>query len=144
MTKAQRQALLRTVVRRGGLRTQEELGAALASEGVEVSQVTLSRDLRELGVVKTVEGYREPGSLGPAPAETLERVLREFLLEVLPAQNLVVLKTNPGGAGPVALALDRSGWSEILGTVAGDDTIFAATASPSAARKTVERLRRLL
>ncbi|MBI1356121.1 MAG: ArgR family transcriptional regulator [Acidobacteria bacterium] len=144
MTKTRRQALLRNVVRRGGLRTQEELGEALAAHGVEVSQVTLSRDLRELGVVKTSEGYREPGALGPAPLENLERVVREFLVDALPAQNLVVLKTNPGGAGPVAVALDRAGWPEILGTVAGDDTIFVATASADLALEAANRLRRWL
>ncbi len=141
MTKAQRQSLLLKVVRRGGLRTQEELGGALAAQGVAVSQVTLSRDLRELRVVKTPEGYQDVSQPAPPPpAEHLQRVLREFLLEAVPAQNLLVLKTHPGGAGPVALALDRSGWPEILGTVAGDDTIFVATASAEMAGKLADRL----
>lgn len=140
MTKAQRQSLLLKVVRQGGLRTQEELGEALATQGVEVSQVTLSRDLRELGVVKTVDGYQDGSTLTPAPIESLQRVLREFLLEAIPAQNLVVIRTHPGGAGPVALALDRSGWPEILGTVAGDDTIFVATDSASDATKLAAKL----
>ena len=143
MTKAQRQSLLLKVVRRGGLRTQEELGEALAAQGVEVSQVTLSRDLRELGVVKTVEGYQDGAKLTPPPLESLQRVLREFLLEIIPAQNLVVLKTYPGGAGPVALGLDRSGWPEILGTVAGDDTIFVATDSAGSAKKLAAKLKSL-
>ncbi len=143
MTKAQRQSLLLKVVRRGGLRTQEELGEALASQGVEVSQVTLSRDLRELGVVKTVEGYQDGSRLAPAPVESLQRVLREFLLDAVPAQNLVVLRTYPGGAGPVALGLDRSGWPEIVGTVAGDDTIFVATASSGTAKQLANKLKTL-
>lgn len=140
MTKAQRQSLLLKVVRQGGLRTQEELGEALATQGVAVSQVTLSRDLRDLSVVKTVEGYQDGSTLTPAPLESLRRVLREFLLEAIPAQNLVVLKTYPGGAGPVALGLDRSGWPEILGTVAGDDTVFVATASAMDAKRLAAKL----
>ena len=135
MSKAARQSLLLRIVRERTPRTQEEVAELLAARGVEVSQVTLSRDLRELGVVKAPQGYREPGAAPRPPEETLLRALREFVLAVDVAQNLVVLKTNPGGAAAVALALDRSGWGEIVGTVAGDDTIFAATASPTALRR---------
>ena len=141
MTKAARQGLLLEVVRSRAVRTQEELAAALAESGAEASQVTLSRDLRELGVVKTPEGYREPASVSaPAAEEELQRALRTFVVSVQPAGNLVVVKTNPGGAGAVALALDRSGRSEIVGTVAGDDTIFVATPSVAAARLLTQEL----
>ncbi len=142
MTKARRQAALLDVIRRRPLRTQSELSRALESRGVEASQVTLSRDLRELGVVKTGEGYREPFAAPAASAEeALARVLREFLVEAVPAQNLVVLKTKPGGANAVALALDRAAWPDIIGTVAGDDTILAATESAANARSVAQRLR---
>ncbi len=145
MTKAARQARLLEIVRRRRSRTQEELAAALAEIGVEVSQVTLSRDLRELGVMKAPEGYREAGSAGvAAPPDQLARVLRDFVVSIRPAGNLVVIQTNPGGAGAVALALDRSGRDEIVGTVAGDDTIFVATDSAAEARRLAAELGRLL
>lgn len=134
MTKAARQGLLLEIVRNRAIRTQEDLAAALAERGAEASQVTLSRDLRELGVVKTPEGYRESEAVAaPSAEESLQRALRAFVVSVRPAGNLVVVRTNPGAAGPVALALDRSGREEIVGTVAGDDTIFVATPSQNSA-----------
>ena len=140
MSKAARQSLLLQVVRERMPRTQEEVAELMAARGVEVSQVTLSRDLRELGVVKSPEGYREPGA-APRPSEdALLRTLRDFVIAVEVAQNLVVLKTNPGGAAAVALGLDRSGWKEIVGTVAGDDTIFVAAGSPASAKRLAGRL----
>ena len=144
MSKTARQSLLLKIVRERSPRTQEEVVELLADRGVEISQVTLSRDLRELGVVKSPRGYQEPGAAPRPPEEALSRTLREFVVAVDVAQNLVVLKTNPGGAMAAALALDRSGWKEIVGTVAGDDTIFAATASAAAARKLAGRLRQMV
>ncbi|MCB1018540.1 MAG: ArgR family transcriptional regulator [Bryobacterales bacterium] len=144
MSKAARQSLLLRIVRERSPRTQEEVASLLASRGVEVSQVTLSRDLRELGVVKAPEGYREPQATPRPPEEALLRTLREFVTAVETAQNLVVVKTNPGGAAAVALGLDRAGWKEIVGTVAGDDTIFAATASARSAGRLADRLRHVV
>jgi transcriptional regulator of arginine metabolism len=141
MSKTARQSLLLRVVRERRPRTQEELGRELRAFGVEISQVTLSRDLREMGVVKGPEGYREPGEAPRAPAETLRRVLREFVVGVEPAGSLVVLRTAPGAAAAAALALDRAGLPEIVGTVAGDDTIFAATRSAAEARRVADWLR---
>ncbi len=141
MSKTARQSLLLEIVRERTPRTQEEVAELLSAQGVEVSQVTLSRDLRELGVVKSSEGYREPGDAARPSQDALPRTLREFVVGVATAQNLVVLKTNPGGAAAVALGLDRSGWREIVGTVAGDDTIFAATANGKAAKRLEGRLR---
>ena len=140
MTKAARQARLLDLVRARTLRTQDELAVALAESGVEASQVTLSRDLREMGVIKTPDGYREPGAPVPAPEETLQRILRDFVRSVVPAGNLVVVRTNPGGASAVALALDRSGNDDIVGTVAGDDTIFVATPSARSAGRLAREL----
>jgi len=141
MTKAARQARILEIIRGGSVRTQDALAARLNEQGVEVSQVTLSRDLRELGVVKSPEGYREAGAVPPpASEEQLARALRDFRTDCRAAANLVVLKTRPGAAGPLALALDRVGWAEIVGTIAGDDTIFVATASPAVAKALVRRL----
>lgn len=142
MTKTQRQAAILATISRSSIRTQEDLAEALRNRGVEASQVTLSRDLRELGVFKTAVGYRQPG---PEPAQeganTLATVIRQFLTEAIPAQNLVVLKTRPGGATALALAIDRAHWPEVIGTVAGDDTILAVAPSHKAAETIAARLR---
>ena len=138
MKKAFRQAQIGKLIRAKPILTQDELAAELAVTGIQTSQVTLSRDIRELGIVKTPEGYRERNSISPSepPRENLRRVLQEFLRDVQVAQNLVVLKTTPGGASAVGLALDAAeDWPELVGTVAGDDTLFAATPSARAAKK---------
>ncbi len=142
MTKTQRQAAILATISRASIRTQEDLAEALRNRGVEASQVTLSRDLRELGVFKAAEGYREPGpEPTPDDATALASVVRQFLTEAIPAQNLVVLKTRPGGAAALALAIDRAHWPEIVGTVAGDDTILAVAPSNKAAETIASRLR---
>ncbi|MBI3405123.1 MAG: ArgR family transcriptional regulator [Acidobacteria bacterium] len=92
---------------------------------MRVNQATLSRDLHELKLVKTEKGYKQMGGAAEEkPAPLLAQVLREFLTDLRPAQNLLVLKTPPGGAQPIAFALDREAWKEIAGTIAGDDTIL--------------------
>lgn len=122
--------------------TQRDVRRALAQRGIRVTQATVSRDMEELGLVKTREGYRAPGSVeatGPAQP-SLEVILKEFLLEARQAANLVIVKTHPGSAHTVAVALDTSGWTELLGTVAGDDTIFLATAGARQAASLRKRI----
>ena len=111
--------------------TQEELRRKLARRGIQVTQATVSRDLEELGLVKTRSGYRLPDAAeAPTPVQpTLQVILKEFLREVGQASNLVVLKTYPGNAHSVAAVLDAQDWAEVVGTVAGDDTVFVATPS---------------
>jgi transcriptional regulator of arginine metabolism len=124
---------------------QEQLRCRLAQQGLVVTQATLSRDLRELGLVKTAQGYKP---LGPASQPTsrpnLARVLRENLRDVLPAQNLLVLKTPPGGAQSLAAAFDRERWPEVLGTIGGDDTVLVITGSPDSSRMVRERIEAFL
>jgi transcriptional regulator of arginine metabolism len=124
-----RQGQILNLIRSQSIRTQEELASALKKNGIDVTQVTLSRDVHELGLVKGPTGYRETAPDGTRTAEvgTLQWMLEEFVLDVKTACNLVVLKTAPGNAQTVAAALDRQGWSQIVGTLAGDDTVFAAT-----------------
>ena len=112
--------------------TQDELRRKLAKRGIQVTQATVSRDLEELGLVKTRSGYHFPEAVKPAaPVQpTLQVILKEFLREVSLASNLVVLKTHPGNAQPVAAVLDSQEWPEVIGTVAGDDTVFVATPNP--------------
>ncbi len=125
---------------------QDDLRRRLGQMGVRVTQATLSRDLRELGLVKTAEGYRPLGAVAetPAPVPQLARALREFLVEVRPAQNMLVLKTPPGGAQPLAAAVDAEHWKEVAGTLAGDDTVLIITPSRSARAAIQQRMEDLL
>jgi transcriptional regulator of arginine metabolism len=122
MTKNFRQSQILKLIRERTIFTQEELARALKEIGVEATQVTLSRDIRDLGLVKTTEGYRElkRESLG-SPFRSLAA---DFLRGVRQAQNQIVLKTAPGHASSVAVALDNEEWPDVIGTIAGDDTIL--------------------
>lgn len=126
--------------------TQKDLRRALAQRGIRVTQATVSRDIEELGLVKTREGYRAPGPVEvPAQAQpSLDVILKEFLREARQAVNLVIVKTHPGSAHTVAVALDSTGWTELLGTVAGDDTIFLATAGARQAASVRKRIQQML
>ena len=119
---------------------QEELRRRLSIQRLRVTQATLSRDLHELKLVKTPEGYRPAAALQEetAPLPPLARALGEFLLDIRPAENLLVLKTPPSGAQPLAAAVDGAKFSEIAGTIAGDDTVLIITPS----RKTRESLQK--
>jgi len=134
------------VVRDGGVHSQEELARLLRRRGITVAQPTLSRDVRQLGLVKTPAGYVAPGAapLEPVPAAArqakLARALRSFALAVQRAGSLVVVKTPPAAAQPVARALDEASLAEVVGTIAGDDTVFVATPSAPAARALQRRL----
>jgi transcriptional regulator of arginine metabolism len=125
------------------VRSQDELVELLEQQDIEVTQATLSRDFRELGVVKTPEGYRLPGDVIPQPqnGERLPGLVRELVRSEVAARNLVVLKTPPGSAQPVALALDQTPPRHVVGTVAGDDTILVITDSDTAARTLVRQIR---
>jgi transcriptional regulator of arginine metabolism len=127
--------------------SQDELRRQLVHLGVRVTQATLSRDLRELRLVKTAEGYRP---LSAATAEetssipALARAVKEFLLDVRPAQNMLVLKTPPGGAQPIAAALDAERWKEVAGTLAGDDTVLIIAPSHAARAVVQKRIEEML
>ena len=122
MSKSYRHGQILKLIRSEPVRTQEELAQALKKLGIQATQVTLSRDIRELRLAKTVDGYRETTADEQGPQ--LATLAAEFLLDVRVAQNLVVLKTAPGHANSVAVALDNEEWPEIVGTIAGDDTLL--------------------
>jgi transcriptional regulator of arginine metabolism len=127
--------------------SQDELRRQLGHLGVRVTQATLSRDLRELRLVKTVEGYRPLSAGGAdegAPLPVLARALKEFLLDIRPAQNMLVLKTPPSGAQPLAAAVDGEHWKEVAGTLAGDDTVLLITTSRNACKTVQKRLEEML
>ncbi len=124
MNKNYRQGQILKLIRGRKIHTQEELAQALRAVGIPATQVTLSRDIRELGLIKTTEGYSE-GLPEAAPAQDeVETVVRDFVQDIRLAQNLLVLRTAPGNANAVAVALDRADWPNITGTIAGDDTIL--------------------
>ena len=136
MNKSFRQGQILKLIRARQLHTQEELAKELRRAGIAATQVTLSRDIRELGLVKTSQGYATAAAPAPSGPEVAS-VAREFLQDVRIAQNLLVLRTPPAHANVLASALDRADWPEIVGTVAGDDTVLVV--APDA--KTAEAVR---
>jgi transcriptional regulator of arginine metabolism len=133
------------LVGRGGVRSQEELQRRLRRRGIAVAQPTLSRDLKTLGLAKTPTGYVTSPAGAFVPAETrrsaLDRAVGEFVLSVRAAASLVVIRTPPAGAHPLARALDEADLPEVVGTIAGDDTVFVAATGASTARLLERRLR---
>ena len=136
--RAKRHNLIASLVAKGGVASQDALQRLLAADGVQATQATLSRDLREMGVVKGPAGYMLPAALGAGNwgeldldaasvlPEPVRRAVQDFVVNVTPAVGLIVLKTGPGHAQLVGVALDRFPPPGVAGTIAGDDTIFVA------------------
>jgi transcriptional regulator of arginine metabolism len=146
MTKATRQKAILELLHRGPVESQEELQRFLAKRGFAAGQATLSRDIRELGLVKTAEGYassRDAAAMEPV-LPSVSRLLREFVVDVRLAQNLLVLKTSVGSAQPVAAAVDAEAWPEVVGTIAGDDTILVISPDNKTAQQLVRRIEGML
>lgn len=139
MNKRYRLGQILNVVRTHRIRTQSELCRELRKLDVEATQVTLSRDIRELGLVKTPQGYAIP-AVATFPGPDLGTVVREFLQDVSVAQHTLVLRTAAGSASPLAEGLDHAGWPEIVGTIAGDNTVLVIARDA----KTAEVLRKKL
>jgi transcriptional regulator of arginine metabolism len=138
-----RRRVIADLLRRQPVRSQDQLRTLLVGEGFDVTQATLSRDLKALGVLKGPSGYAlaertQPQALG---AERLKDAIRQFALGATPAANLIVVRTAPGHAQHVALAVDTTPPDGVVGTVAGDDTIFIAAASAKVATTIAERFR---
>ena len=146
MSKAARQKTILELLHKGPIESQEELQGHLAKRGFDVGQATLSRDIRELGLVKTYDGYM-PANGGGASEPVLpsvSRLVREFVLEVRLAQNLLVLKTSVGSAQPVAAAMDAEDWPEVVGTLGGDDTILVISPDNKTAQQLARRIEGML
>jgi len=141
-TKTFRHGQILRLVSSERISNQEDLRRRLAQQRMRVTQATLSRDLHELKLVKTSEGYRAPAAVTEdvSSMPPLTRALREFLLDIRPAENLLVLKTPPSGAQPLAAAVDGAKFPEIAGTIAGDDTVLIITSN----RKSRESLQKEL
>ena len=127
MNKTYRQGQILKLIRSRRVHTQDELARALRSVGIPATQVTLSRDIRELGLIKTAEGYLQGVPDSAAQGPDVATLAREFVQDVRVAQNLLVLRTRAGQANAVAVGLDQADWAEITGTIAGDDTILVVT-----------------
>lgn len=147
MSKLARHAAIRDAITGSAVASQDELRRLLYKRGHRVTQATLSRDIHELGLVKSSEGYHFPNNgedSGAAWLPSVERLIQEFVYDVKLAQNMVVVKTSAGSAQPVAAALDAEGWPEVVGTVGGDDTIFVVTPGNKDAERLQSRIRELI
>jgi transcriptional regulator of arginine metabolism len=145
--KARRQSVILETIQRQRVRSQEQLRRLLRASGFDVTQATLSRDIRELGLVKGgADGAYQPpiaASANGQPAALLNRAVGDYLTRVDRVQQLVILRTGPGQAPLLGVALDSARLPELVGTIAGDDTILAIARDPRRARALVERLERL-
>ena len=157
MSRTQRQRRIVELLGAHAVHSQGELSDLLVAEGTEVTQATLSRDLVELGAVKVRRGralvYAVPGeggevaavgSIGEAASARLRRTCEELLVSATPAQSLVVLRTPPGAANYLASAIDQARDPDVVGTIAGDDTIMIVTAGATQAVAVAERLQSLV
>jgi transcriptional regulator of arginine metabolism len=161
IARAPRRERIRELLANGPVASQEQLQSMLEGEGIAVTQATLSRDLHDLGAVKGPGGYRLPGEAQHAPAivgaaeaparrpegrgrtGALARGLAAELVSARAAGNLLILRTPPGHANALAIEIDRASLEPVVGTIAGDDTIFLAVRSPAAARRTRQLFLRL-
>jgi transcriptional regulator of arginine metabolism len=146
MSKPLRQKAILEVLEQGPVASQEDLQRILRRWGFQVGQATLSRDIHDLGLAKTSNGYalppREASSNPSLPP--VSRLVREFVLSVKAAQNLLVIKTSVGSAQPVAAALDSEDWPEAVGTIAGDDAILMVCPDNKAAKRLAFRIQEML
>jgi transcriptional regulator of arginine metabolism len=139
----ERRRRIAELVHARAVHSQQELGELLARDGIVVNQATLSRDLRAMGLLKGPQGYELPseGAADRTDASVLlHAAVHGWLSAATPAENLIVLRTPIGGAQPLAIALDRARWKEILGTVAGDDTILVVCKGATDARRVARQL----
>jgi transcriptional regulator of arginine metabolism len=143
--KARRKAVVVELVEREAITSQEQLREKLRERGIEATQATLSRDIRELGLVKrSIDGaYHRPGAenAGPAGEGALRRAVEEYLRTLETIEQMLVLRTDPGQAQPLAIAIDRARLAEIAGTIGGDDTILVICRSATDAAAIADRFR---
>ncbi len=148
--KGQRMLKIREIISKEVIETQEELVEALRIAGFSVTQATISRDIKEMHLMKTPTSdgrYKytlptEPSTI--LPEVKLQRLLNDAFVAVDYAENLVVMRTMPGNAHAVAILFDGLDWSDVLGTVAGDDTILLICRSKEASARIVDKIKGLL
>lgn len=150
LLKRARQQAIADVVRDRGLRTQRELVAALKDKGFSVTQATVSRDITEMGLVKVrfdgAQVYALPATevaVEPGGEQRLIQLLSDLPIDVRQSGSMLVIRAMPGTAHALAAALDRAHWQDVLGTIAGDDTLFVACADEPAQVRVRKRLLKL-
>lgn len=148
--KAERQHKVLDIIKRRRIGTQDELSGELKKSGYNVTQATVSRDIKELGLIKVpFENnefyYARPGENRlPRSGQRLKRLFLDSVTGLDASENLIIIKTNPGEAQGVASAIDQAGWDEIIGTVGGDDTILVVVKPKEAAGTVLKRFGDLL
>jgi len=143
--KLERHAAILRVIRERRIRNQDELRTALVPLGVRATQATLSRDIHELGLVKVSDAdgvFYGTGTEAGALRPDLGQLVRALLVSSDGVGPLLVLRTAAGSAGALTAAIDGAGWSEVIGTIAGDDTVLVVTRGPRERETVAERLRR--
>jgi transcriptional regulator of arginine metabolism len=148
--KASRHARIKEIIENQTIETQEELAEALRKKGIEVTQATVSRDIKELMLIKVPTGdgryrYAFPPEQNIIFSQSrLERAFQDSVIAMDQSLNIIVIRTVPGMAQAVAYAIDSTKWPEIIGTVGGDDTIFIVVKPPEEAGSVLARFRALL
>ena len=145
MSKAARQKAILDLLEQGPVESQDALQHSLVRRGFEVGQATLSRDIHELKLVKGPEGYARvtESKASDTYLPSVMHMAYQFVVDVRQAQNMLVIKTTVGSAQPVAAALDASHWPEVIGTLAGDDTVLVVAADKKKAHVLARRIREL-
>jgi transcriptional regulator of arginine metabolism len=145
-----RQQQIRDILAVRPIHTQHELAAALRERGYRATQATVSRDVAELGLFKLLRDGQRVYSLPPragqpetSAGERLAMIMRDLPIEIRPAGLMLVVRATPGSAHAIAAALDRTGWPEVAGSIAGDDTVFVAFADRASLQRVRQRLLRL-
>jgi transcriptional regulator of arginine metabolism len=142
VSKRVRQGRILEIVRRQALRSQEELALILEQDGMDATQATLSRDIRELGLVKGRGGYQVSEEMhSPPPEDMLRRTFVQFVVRTGLSGNMIMIRTSPGNAHSIGVVLDEAQWPEVLGTVAGDDTVFVLLRSARLGKQVLGRIR---
>lgn len=145
-----RQAKIRAIVEAQSIETQEELAAILRDQKIDVTQATVSRDIKEMHLVKVPCGrgkyrYAFPKDLQRAHSEVkMQKIFQDVVTHIETSGNIIVIKTHPGAGGTVAFALDNANWQEIIGTVAGDDTILVVVREGMSAKDLAEHMRNMI
>jgi transcriptional regulator of arginine metabolism len=144
--KPERHTVIREIVGTTSVVSQHELRRKLVHRGFDVTQATLSRDIREMRLYKGPRGYTLPngGDVDDDDEPTVEEVLGQFALKVKQAQNQLVVITTQGGAQPVALAIDHEEWPETVGTIAGDDTVLIICPDSRQAARLLEHMKEMI
>ncbi len=139
--KKARQARIVELVRERAVTSQQEIARHLRMQGLHATQSTLSRDIREIGLVKARGSYQLSPPDAIVPGERLvRRTFRDLLVKVASSGNIVMVKTPPGNGHSMGAVLDAAQWPEVLGTVAGDDTVFILLKSPRSGAKVIRRI----